>query len=427
MSKQEFLYRLETLLMDLPKNERDDALDYYEQYFEAAGPEREAEVIRELGSPEKVSEMIHSAGRQESSGWERETGGTERQMPQRRRPEKKNRTALWVALGAAVLLAAVLIFSAVSGYISYHVMKKEKPDFEDVVAGMAVDIVEETLEQTGESLEELRDSDLFGQIGSEIQKELSDAAAYTDSWEAMKDDYLENPDQTEAEGRSVLSTDQPLAWEGVKRIRIDLPMAGILICQVSGDTVQAKVDQADCVAAEFQAGELTLDSDGGNAQNLKLVLFVPENTELETLEITSDSGYLETENLTCQIFQAEIPDGMWKNSGQLTAETVTAKVEDGCLEAGKITAKKSLQLTVQDGLLVSAVLDSPGIRLECEDGVLKANLAGAKKDYSWKASTGDGIMKLGDEKINGEKESTGGDRSLTVTAGDGISIVTFQE
>ena len=58
MSKQEFLYRLETLLMDLPKDERDDALDYYEQYFEAAGPEREQEVIRELGSPEKAAESI---------------------------------------------------------------------------------------------------------------------------------------------------------------------------------------------------------------------------------------------------------------------------------------------------------------------------------------------------------------------------------
>ena len=65
MSKQEFLYRLETLLMDLPKDERDDALGYYEQYFEAAGPEREQEVIRELGSPEKVSRMIHSEGGQE--------------------------------------------------------------------------------------------------------------------------------------------------------------------------------------------------------------------------------------------------------------------------------------------------------------------------------------------------------------------------
>lgn len=427
MSKQEFLYRLETLLMDLPKSERDDALDYYEQYFEAAGPEREAEVIRELGSPEKVSEMIHSSGRQEASGWERETGGTGRQMPPRCRPEKKNRTALWVTLGVAVLLAAVLIFSAFSGFISYHVIKTEKPDFEDAVTGMVVDIVEETLEQTGESLEELKDSDLFGQIGSEIQKEMSDAGAYTDSWEAMKDDYLVNPAKTEAEGRSVLGTEQPLAWEGVKRIRIHLPMAGILICQAPGETVQAKADQAECVAAKFQDGELTLDADGENTENLKLVLFVPEDTELETLEITSDSGYLETESLMCQVFQAEIPDGMWKNSGQLTAETVTAKVEDGCLEAGKITAKKSLQLSVQDGLLVSAVLDAPEIRLECEDGVLKANLAGVKKDYSWKASIGDGIMKLGDEKISGEKENTGGNRNLTVTAGDGISIVTFQE
>ena len=81
MSKQEFLYHLETLLMDLPREEREDALDYYEQYFEAAGPEREAEVIRELGSPERVSEMIHSGGSQDSAGrrtalsWKRKLPG----------------------------------------------------------------------------------------------------------------------------------------------------------------------------------------------------------------------------------------------------------------------------------------------------------------------------------------------------------------
>ncbi|MCI8370962.1 MAG: DUF1700 domain-containing protein [Lachnospiraceae bacterium] len=58
MNREEFMKQLERLLQNLPEEERQDALQYYEDYFEDAGPDRETEVIRELGSPEHVAESI---------------------------------------------------------------------------------------------------------------------------------------------------------------------------------------------------------------------------------------------------------------------------------------------------------------------------------------------------------------------------------
>ena len=58
MTGKEFLEQLEKLLNDLPEHDREDALAYYKDYLEEAGPENEAAVIKELGSPEKVAETI---------------------------------------------------------------------------------------------------------------------------------------------------------------------------------------------------------------------------------------------------------------------------------------------------------------------------------------------------------------------------------
>lgn len=58
MSREMFLKRLEELLYDLPEEERVNALEYYEDYFEEAGPDMELQVIRELGSPERIAAII---------------------------------------------------------------------------------------------------------------------------------------------------------------------------------------------------------------------------------------------------------------------------------------------------------------------------------------------------------------------------------
>ena len=58
MNRNEFMEQLRRLLCDIPAQDREEALEYYESYFDDAGTEREEEVIRELGSPEHVAAEI---------------------------------------------------------------------------------------------------------------------------------------------------------------------------------------------------------------------------------------------------------------------------------------------------------------------------------------------------------------------------------
>lgn len=58
MNRVEFMAELERLLSAMPEEERQAAVRYYADYFADAGEANEAEVIRELGSPEKVAESI---------------------------------------------------------------------------------------------------------------------------------------------------------------------------------------------------------------------------------------------------------------------------------------------------------------------------------------------------------------------------------
>lgn len=66
MSRKAFMARLDELLADITEAEKEEALSYYEEYFEDAGPENEEEVISSLGSPEKVAATI-KAGLGESA------------------------------------------------------------------------------------------------------------------------------------------------------------------------------------------------------------------------------------------------------------------------------------------------------------------------------------------------------------------------
>ncbi len=67
MSKKEFMEELEILLGELPDEEREDVLRYYESYFEDAGIGQEQIVIKELGSAGRVAAQILRAFRAENS------------------------------------------------------------------------------------------------------------------------------------------------------------------------------------------------------------------------------------------------------------------------------------------------------------------------------------------------------------------------
>lgn len=59
MNKGEYLSALASELQGLTEAERQEALFYYEQYFEDAGIEKEQEVIEELGSPKELAQKSY--------------------------------------------------------------------------------------------------------------------------------------------------------------------------------------------------------------------------------------------------------------------------------------------------------------------------------------------------------------------------------
>ena len=58
MNRNEFMKQLEALLQNISQAEREEALQYYNDYFDDAGPENEQSVIEALGNPARVAENI---------------------------------------------------------------------------------------------------------------------------------------------------------------------------------------------------------------------------------------------------------------------------------------------------------------------------------------------------------------------------------
>lgn len=60
MDREQFLQQLRALLADTAPEEREEAIRYYEEYFDEAGPEQEQAILAELGSPAKVAAIIRA-------------------------------------------------------------------------------------------------------------------------------------------------------------------------------------------------------------------------------------------------------------------------------------------------------------------------------------------------------------------------------
>lgn len=76
MTREAFMRELEYLLQDIQDDEKEDAIQYYRDYFDEAGPDNQESVVREFGSPERVAAIIRSdlAGNLEDGGEFTESG-----------------------------------------------------------------------------------------------------------------------------------------------------------------------------------------------------------------------------------------------------------------------------------------------------------------------------------------------------------------
>lgn len=58
MNRTEYMRQLESLLQNISATEREEALQYYNEYFNDAGPENEQNVIEALGNPAKWRRIL---------------------------------------------------------------------------------------------------------------------------------------------------------------------------------------------------------------------------------------------------------------------------------------------------------------------------------------------------------------------------------
>lgn len=97
MNRIEFMTELAALLQDIPVVERQEAMKYYNDYFDDAGEENEHQVIEELESPKKVASTIKAdlgvQGTQHQNGTYgefRETGYKDTRFESREVPAGRN-------------------------------------------------------------------------------------------------------------------------------------------------------------------------------------------------------------------------------------------------------------------------------------------------------------------------------------------------
>lgn len=66
MNRIDYMSRLALLLSDIPEGEREEAIQYYNDYLNDAGVENEEEVLAELGTPEQLAASIKEGLREGS-------------------------------------------------------------------------------------------------------------------------------------------------------------------------------------------------------------------------------------------------------------------------------------------------------------------------------------------------------------------------
>ncbi len=58
MNRDEYMRQMRHHLRRLPKEDHDRAIEYFEEYFEEAGPSQEQQAVEDLGSPEAAADQI---------------------------------------------------------------------------------------------------------------------------------------------------------------------------------------------------------------------------------------------------------------------------------------------------------------------------------------------------------------------------------
>lgn len=370
MTRQEYMQQLAALLAAMPEAERRDALDYYEEYFDAAGPEKEAQTIQELGSPRNVAEKI----------WEGTGAQFGTPMPDNSMPEqgsRRRKSPVWIVLAVlAILIVVLLVFIG-----SFKIVTK----YQYSIAESATAEEVPPQETTGEATENMDES----------TDENTETAITKESAKSESTNRLESSTMT-------------LDAKQVQTMVLDLDC---------GEVAFVRSNAADEITVRFENFysdwlERTVDESGfsvrykipkgyisGSDPTPTLSIALPE-IELEQIELNLNLGSADLGTLKAKSIQADLALGSLYadelQTGQLDATLALGSAELGTVQAERVTIENA-----QGDVTISRLVGASQVQVTDQLGNIALTLGEKADGYSVQAACG-----LGSITVSGAKQAS---------------------
>ena len=374
MTRQEYMQQLAALLAAMPEAERRDALDYYEEYFDAAGPEKEAQTIQELGSPQDVAEKI----------WEGTGAQPGTPMPDSNMPEqgsRRRKSPVWIVLAIlAILIVVLLVFNG-----SFKIVTK----YQYSIAESATAEEVPPQETTGDAAEETAGG------ATESTDENTETAITKESAKSESTNQLESSTMT-------------LDARQLQTLALDLDC---------GEVAFVRSNAADEITLRFENFysdwlERTLDEDSftvqyklpkgyisGSDPTPTLSIALPE-MELEQIELNLRLGSADLGTLKAKSIQADLALGSLY-ADDLQTEQLDATLALGSAELGNVQADRVTIENAQGDVTISRLLGASQVQVTDQLGNIALTLGEKADGYSVQAACG-----LGSITVSGAKQAS---------------------
>lgn len=374
MTRQEYMQQLAVLLAAMPEAERRDALDYYEEYFDAAGPEKEAQTIQELGSPQDVAEKI----------WEGTGAQPGTPMPDSNMPEqgsRRRKSPVWIVLAIlAILIVVLLVFNG-----SFIIVTK----YQYSIAESATAEEVPPQETTGDAAEKTAGG------ATESTDENTETAITKESAKSESTNRLESSTMT-------------LDAKQVQTLALDLDC---------GEVAFVRSNAADEITLRFENFysdwlERTVDEDSftvqyklpkgyisGSDPTPTLSIALPE-MELEQIELNLNLGSADLGTLKAKSIQADLALGSLY-ADDLQTEQLDATLALGSAELGNVQADRVTIENAQGDVTISRLVGTSQVQVTDQLGNIALTLGEKADGYSVQAACG-----LGSITVSGAKQAS---------------------
>lgn len=418
MTKYEYIAKLEKLLAHMPPQERRDALEYYVEYFDAAGPDHEAETAEKLGNPETVAaKILEGAGLSGNADGDSASGAAQ---PPSDAADGGNpadgpvtRTGLQ-GPGLLVLFVVILLLVALA---------------------LALSAAATGFRGFG------RDKEITVTASEQVVSDTPAALADSTPAPAAQDTATPAPaaDASAPAAANVSAdTQAPSDWETTYPAAItevDLELSQMNLVVMVDDTVSAVTlrgtgvaDSALRVDQQEMDRENKLDArlsaDQGSTASLTLAL--PANNMPRRLEFKLTGGSATLPDLTLDELEVDSV-GAAVTVGRITARKVDLQEEgNGTVSAGAITADE-VSLDAKRGTVEAAQISvNRQLDVEAEGGNVMATLQGRADAFRLEAENKGGTLNVNGESLTGEVRRQGsGSASIEAECQSGTITLGF--